>query len=566
MGIKNCPLCEIQGDVDSPGLIDHVLEHIHDFSLRSLPWPISSDVDLGGEVGSFNSECEAAVIVAGWLKGYEHETADIEPTLKLSRYDYRRLAVIAEDIKSGQQDKFGLDICFADEHGDESAEAETDVSQLTHETPVSLKEVSQLEEADGDHSEEYRNEPNKQETTGRRSSTLLGKLTSRIFSRNRSKDLATQNGPKVADNLSRFPELSQQAYDVLSKLYQRRIDSFTRRKSLFHKFIEDVQGEEISVRDGAVLDLASFLQVMVESHLYPLKPLPPKDLTKTISEYYINTSRQTFLSRLSSNPQSSLDSIRKALQTGYRSIDIEVRDGVADTMDDFEIEEENPQIKPVVAYGGPLSESSSFLDVCAVIRSSGFLNNSMPIIVNFMVLASPGQQQTMVGIMKEEWRGFLVDEPLDDCDPEFRLPRLEDLQNRILVRVSGPVDSGIAQDTSLDDNDQDSFLIPSLSSLGVYLQGKPFEGFHSPQAKTPSHFFSWQEDSFIRLVSDSPTAAVIHNQEHICRVDPEPAMFHPRNLDPSRFWNYGVQMTAISHLHVDEGFMLNRGMFEDESG
>ncbi|KAI1157467.1 hypothetical protein F5B18DRAFT_173843 [Nemania serpens] len=39
MGITKCPLCDSEGPQDSPELVEHVLQHVHDFSLRSLPWP-----------------------------------------------------------------------------------------------------------------------------------------------------------------------------------------------------------------------------------------------------------------------------------------------------------------------------------------------------------------------------------------------------------------------------------------------------------------------------------------------------------------------------------------------
>jgi rubrerythrin len=50
------------------------------------------------------------------------------------------LAIITEQIESQKDDKLGLDIGFADEHGDESAEAETDISQLTKDTLDSVKQ------------------------------------------------------------------------------------------------------------------------------------------------------------------------------------------------------------------------------------------------------------------------------------------------------------------------------------------------------------------------------------------------------------------------------------------
>lgn len=311
MGIGNCPLCEVHNDIDSPQLIDHVLEHIHDFSLRSLPWPTSSKVDMGGEVGSFNPECEASVLITHWLEGYEHETKDIDPDLKLSKCDFGRLAIITEQIQSRAQDKLGLELYFAEEHGDESAEAETDVSQLTQDTLASLKGASQASEADD---EEHQNEPDTNKTTERQSRIGLRRLTDRIFSRKRSKNLETQTDPKVVEAPEQFPGLNPQAYEVLAKLYQRRVVSSIRRKSLFSDFIRGIQGQEASTTNPTVSDLHSFLQVMVDHHLCALKPLPPKDLTKEISNYFINTSYETLVSRGSSI---SLDSIREVCQTGY---------------------------------------------------------------------------------------------------------------------------------------------------------------------------------------------------------------------------------------------------------
>lgn len=40
-GISSCPLCDSTGPPDSPELLDHIAEHLHSFSLRSLPWTSS---------------------------------------------------------------------------------------------------------------------------------------------------------------------------------------------------------------------------------------------------------------------------------------------------------------------------------------------------------------------------------------------------------------------------------------------------------------------------------------------------------------------------------------------
>ena len=54
MGITECPLCDSKGPQDSPELIEHVFQHVHNFSLRSLPWPMDQTFSLERPVGLFD--------------------------------------------------------------------------------------------------------------------------------------------------------------------------------------------------------------------------------------------------------------------------------------------------------------------------------------------------------------------------------------------------------------------------------------------------------------------------------------------------------------------------------
>ncbi|KAI0144952.1 hypothetical protein BJ166DRAFT_82212 [Pestalotiopsis sp. NC0098] len=45
-GLSSCPLCDETGAADSEPLLDHILEHVHEFSLRSLPWPADKIEDV----------------------------------------------------------------------------------------------------------------------------------------------------------------------------------------------------------------------------------------------------------------------------------------------------------------------------------------------------------------------------------------------------------------------------------------------------------------------------------------------------------------------------------------
>lgn len=53
-GITNCPLCNEEGPTDSPELIEHVLGHIHDFSMYALPWRTTFQAGLRRPIRTFN--------------------------------------------------------------------------------------------------------------------------------------------------------------------------------------------------------------------------------------------------------------------------------------------------------------------------------------------------------------------------------------------------------------------------------------------------------------------------------------------------------------------------------
>ncbi|SCV60855.1 related to 1-phosphatidylinositol-4,5-bisphosphate phosphodiesterase [Fusarium fujikuroi] len=579
MGIKSCPLCEVNGEVDSPELIDHVLEHIHDFSLRSLPWPRSSEL-------------------------YEHEAEDIDPTLELSICDYGRLAIIAEQIASRTQDKLGLDIGFADEHGDESAEAETDISELTQDTLESIKEARDVVLCHECSLRWYRDEDGMQcpkcqsefveivdPESGSEGSDLLGtvtrpgfatiashdghgdesrhssdataskpsestsgfrRFTDRLFSSKKADNIEPRPGQDAPQNLVKFLGLkqtavaNQEAWKILSNIYYKRLDSPTKTPSMFANFIRDVQREDVLSAHPPVSDLDSFLEVMVGFYLSPLKGLPPKDLSKPISNYFINSTHRTML-RTSSEPRIAHDAIHQT---------------VAPRTTLFESAHLSSSAEPIVKDGS--LAPCGFREACRVIRKSAFVNTDLPVIINLTVYVDRDHQDTLVQIMKEEWRGILIDEPLEGCNPRFRLPRLEELRGRILVSLTRYVPAYV--DVKVFNRSVPMTITGSLDELDVYMWRLPFHVFNDRHSKLPAYVISLQQAEVDKLISASPTDLFRQNQQYICYVNPNSATQESSNLDPLRLWRHGVQMAAISGHKVDEGMMLNEAMFADESG
>ncbi|CAI4211042.1 unnamed protein product [Parascedosporium putredinis] len=173
------------------------------------------------------------------------------------------------------------------------------------------------------------------------------------------------------------------------------------------------------------------------------------------------------------------------------------------------------------------SESSSQTQVSDGHKESAFQTTDLPIIVSLEVLADEDQQEVMVQIMKEEWAGLLLTGPLDGCDPKFHAPRLEDLRRKIL-RVA---------------------ICRNLGNLSIYTFSQHFKGFDNRTTKKPGHIFSVSESRIHELSTTNPYELFQHNKNFMMRAYPD-----------------GSRMVAMNWQNLDEGMMLNEGMFADEEG
>ncbi|KFY30614.1 hypothetical protein V494_08094, partial [Pseudogymnoascus sp. VKM F-4513 (FW-928)] len=91
--------------------------------------------------------------------------------------------------------------------------------------------------------------------------------------------------------------------------------------------------------------------------------------------------------------------------------------------------------EPVVLHAWTFTRAVGFREVCRAVRESAFKTTNLPLIVSLQVGCDLDQQEVMVQIMKEEWKDVLVDTAHPTCHPEERLPRLDELLNKILIKV-----------------------------------------------------------------------------------------------------------------------------------
>lgn len=337
---------------------------------------------------------------------------------------------------------------------------------------------------------------------------------------------------------------------------------------------QHVSEQEMQLLHGG--SLTQFQDYFLSGSANAQKDALPMDESYPISNYFISSSHNTYLTGNQLSSESSTDAYKNVLLRGCRCVEVDVWDG--EEPSDSSSDEEDmrkygaPKVKekkeksglgirrrlemrfgrkgpsttpddkpetsahsqeamhriepwrsdqsyraePRVLHGYTLTKDMPFRAVCATIRDYAFKTSNMPLIVSLEVHACHEQQNIMVEIMNEYWRGMLVDLPIDPSQSsDMRsLPTLKDLERKILVKVkrSSPkprpneinpttlqapaaqlnrarsTDSVASSNTTESEETPEGEkpkaakpkVIEDLSRLGVYFGGYHFKGFDAP--------------------------------------------------------------------------------------
>ena len=263
---------------------------------------------------------------------------------------------------------------------------------------------------------------------------------------------------------------------------------------------------------------------------------------------------------------------------------IEKRGG-QDTSDDSD--ELRGPAEPRVLHGHTFTREVSFRDVCVAIGENAFKVSDLPVIVSLEVHCNAQQQGMMVDIMKETWKGLLIEEPAEE---PTELPSPESLKRKLLVKVKYAAPPGestlehIKEDQEHEHEASDeeersskaddpkgkkkkpSKIIQELSRLGVYTRGVSFKGFSQKEASMPTHIFSLSEKKLLSYHENYREDLIKHNTHYLMRAYPAGFRISSSNFNPALFWGSGAQIVALNWQQTDEGMMVNEGMFAGTGG